>query len=147
MNTEAIVAKLEDRLASQARLVTDDPNVERTMEALLDTLGPALRQAVMDLAEQAAIEVGAQLTGAKVEVVLADGEPSLVVRHEGPEATFSSEDLAARLTVRLPSALKAAVEEAAGDEGDSINSFVIKALAGGATRTRRGRRIRETLQT
>lgn len=147
MNTEAIAAKLEDQLLAAGRLAGGDPNVEQVVDALVTAMGPALRQATMELAEQAAAELGAQLTASRVEIVLSEGEPTLVVRSDEPETTFTSDELEARMTVRLPSNLKSALEEAADDSGDSVNSFVLKTLATGTSRSRRGRRIRETLET
>jgi hypothetical protein len=147
MNTEAIAAKLEDHLVSQARLAGDAPGIEQAVEVMVDSLGPAIRQAVLELAEQAAAEVAAQLTSGRIEVVLSDGEPTLVLRSDVAEASFNSDELEARMTVRLPTNLKAALEEAADDAGDSMNSYVIKTLAGGATRGRKGSRIRETFET
>jgi hypothetical protein len=82
-----------------------------------------------------------------VDVVLSDGEPTLIVRSDAAATSFNAEELEARMTVRLPSNLKAALEEAADDAGDSVNSYVIKTLATGATRGRKGSRIRETLET
>ncbi len=147
MNTEAIAAKLEDHLVAQGRLAGDDPVVERVVDAMVASLGPALRQAVLEIAEQAATEIGAQLTSGRVEVVLSEGEPSLAYRSDVAEQSFSADDLEARMTVRLPTNLKAALEEAADDAGDSVNSYVIKTLATGAGRMRRGRMIRETFET
>ena len=147
MNTEAIAAKLEDHLVAQGRLVGADPAVEQVIDALVNGLGPAIRQAALDLAEQAAAEVGAQLTSGHIDVVLSDGEPSLVVRSDAGEPSFSTDDLEARMTVRLPTNLKSALEEAADDAGDSVNSFVLKTLATGTTRSRKGQRIRETFET
>ncbi len=147
MNTEAIAAKLEDYLVAQARLAGDDQVVDQVVEALVSSLGPAIGQAALDLAEQAAAEIGAQLTTGRVEVVLSAGEPTLVVRPETAERAFSADELEARMTVRLPTNLKAALEEAADDAGDSMNSYVIKTLATGATRSRKGSRIRETFET
>ena len=147
MNTEAIAAKLEDQLLASGRLAGSDPTVEQVVDALVTALGPALRQAVLELVEQAAAEVGAQITTGSVDVVLSEGEPSLVVRSDEVEPSFSSDELEARMTVRLPSHLKSALEEAADDAGDSVNSFVLKTLATGTSRSRRGRRIRETFET
>lgn len=147
MNTEAIAAKLEDQLVGQGRLAGDDPVVEQVVDALVGSMGPAIRQAVLEIAEQAAAEIGAQLATGKVDVVLSDGEPTLVLRSEETEQTFSTEDLGARMTVRLPANLKIALEEAADESGDSMNSFVIKTLASGTSRSRKGRRIRETFNT
>ncbi len=147
MNTEAIAAKLEDHLVVQGRLAADDPAVEQVVDALVGGMGPAIRQAVLEIAEQAASEIGAQLTSGRIDVVLSDGEPTLILRSDVNEQTFSVDDLEARMTVRLPVNLKSALEEAADDAGDSMNSFVIKTLASGATGSRRGRRIRETFNT
>lgn len=147
MNTEAIAAKLEDQLVAQGRLAGADAAVEQIIDALVGGLGPAIRQAALDLAEQAAAEVGAQLTTGHIDVVLNDGEPSLVVRNEVSPPSFGTDELEARMTVRLPTNLKSALEEAADDAGDSVNSFVLKTLASGTTRTRRGQRIRETFET
>lgn len=147
MNTEAIATKLEDQLVSQSRLAGADPAVTQVIDVLVSGLGPAIRQATLDLAEQAAAEVGAQLATGHVDVVLTDGEPSLVVRTDVVEPAFNTDDLEARMTVRLPVNLKAALEEAADDAGDSMNSFVLKTLATGTTRKRKGQRIRETFET
>ncbi len=147
MNTEAIAAKLEDQLLASGRLASSDPAAEQIIDALVTALGPAIRQATFEIVEQAAAEVGAQLTTGRVEVVLSEGEPSLVLRSEDAAASFTSEDLGARITVRLPSNLKAALEEAADDAGDSMNSFVLKTLATGTTKGRKSRRVRETLET
>ena len=147
MNTEAIAAKLEDYLIAQGRLAGDDQMVDQIVEVLVGSLAPALKQAVLDLAEQAAIEIGAQLSTGRVDVVLSEGEPTLIVRSDAAATSFNAEELEARMTVRLPSNLKAALEEAADDAGDSVNSYVIKTLATGATRGRKGSRIRETLET
>lgn len=147
MNTEAIAAKLEDYLIAQGRLAGDTPMVDEVVEVLVGSLAPALKQAVLELAEQAATEIGAQLPTGRVDVVLSEGEPTLIVRSETAATPFNADELEARMTVRLPSNLKAALEEAADDAGDSVNSYVIKTLATGATRGRKGSRIRETLET
>lgn len=147
MNTEAIAAKLEDQLVAQGRLAADDPAVERVVDALVGGMGPAIRQAVLEIAEQAASEIGAQLASGRIDVVLSDGEPTLILRSDITEQTFSADDLEARMTVRLPVNLKAELEQAADSAGDSMNSFVIKTLASGATRSRKGMRIRETFNT
>ena len=54
-----------------------DVAVEEALDHLVAALGPAIRQAAMDLAEQAAVEVRAQLPDRSVDLVLADGDPSL----------------------------------------------------------------------
>jgi hypothetical protein len=148
MNTEAIVARLESQLAAQERLAGGDPAAEAAVDALITALGPALRQATLELAEQAAAEISAQLPSGTIQIVLNEGEPGLVYQGDAPEPSFMGDDLEARMTVRLPSNLKAALEEAAAEIDDSVNSYVVKSLASSAARVRKGRRVvRETLET
>jgi uncharacterized protein (DUF1778 family) len=99
-------------------------------------LEPALKQAASTLAEQAAAEVGSQLPDHTVDVVLASGQPTLVVRSTRDVITVNTDDLGARITVRLPEELKDELEIAASDLGDSVNTFVVRALAGKAKRSK-----------
>ena len=148
MNIDAIVAKLEEQLLVGGRVAGGDPAVEPVIEALIAALAPATRQAAFEIVEQTAAEITAQLPVGRVEVVLREGEPSPVYRSDETETTtFSTDELEARMTVRLPSNLKAALEEAADSAGDSVNSFVLKTLATGTSRSRGSRRVREVFET
>ncbi len=129
MDSEGIVAQVEAAVESQLRLTGEDSVLSEAADALLGALQPALRDAVMRVAVQAAAEVSAQLPDHTVDVVLSEGEPSLVVRDQRESVTVSTDDLEARMTVRLPSELKEYLEIAAGEEGDSVNTFVIKTLS------------------
>jgi uncharacterized protein (DUF1778 family) len=120
--------------------------LEETAVALVAALRPALQQAAFRLAEQAAAEIGAQLTGYSVAVVLEDGEPSLLLREDAAASSTVAEDLSARITLRLPDSLKDEIEAAAGETGDSVNAFLVKALSSRASR-RGSRRITETFET
>ena len=148
MDTASIITELESALTTQLQFAGADPAVETAGRALIASLAPAVRTATMTLAEQAAEEVRAQLPDYSVDLVLSEGEPSLVVRspETGP-LPFSGEDLAARLTVRLPSVLKNELEQAAGDSGDSVNAYIIKTLASRAGQRKARRRITETFDT
>ena len=87
----------------------------------------------MQLARQAADEVGAQLPDHEVEVVLDGDDPSLrVTRTETPAEEVDPSDLDARITLRLPTNLKQTIEEAADLGGDSVNTYVVKTLFGSA---------------
>jgi len=124
------------------RALADDPAVDEAAAALLDALGPALRLAAMEFAQQAASEVRAQLDGHAVDVVVVDGDPALRVTATSTGAGAQpEEDLDARITLRLPPTLKRLIEDAATIDGDSVNSWVVDTLA---TRTHRaaGRRGR-----
>jgi hypothetical protein len=116
-------------------------------EALAAALRPALSSAVMELAEQAALEVGAQIPEHQVDVVLREGDPHLVVRAETGGESFVTEDLDARMTVRLPPRLKSELELAARSAGDSINAYVIRALAAKGAGAKPGKRVTGTFET
>ncbi len=150
MDVTSAITQIEAAVSHQLNLAGHDPAVEAAAEAVLAALAPAVRQTVAGLAEQAAAEVNAQLAGQRVDVVLSDGEPTLVVRSIGEEPpSFAAEDFEARLTLRLPGGLKSLVEQAASEAGDSVNSFVVKTLHAhaAAAKTRTGRRFKGTVQT
>lgn len=130
MDIEGFVDEVSAAIQAQLALGADDPMVTAAGEAVMAALGPALRQAGSALAEQAAAEVDAQLRDHTVDVVLVGGQPSLVVRPTTPPESVATDRLDARLTVRLPEELKGDLEEAAAALGDSMNTFVVKALSG-----------------
>jgi hypothetical protein len=148
MDTASIISEVEAALDTQLQVAGGEAAVEAAGQALLASLAPALRSAAMSLAEQAAEEVRAQLPDYTIDLVISDGEPSILVRSGETTRSFSGEDLAARLTVRLPDILKAELEEAAGDTGDSVNTYIIKTLSSKSGRKRRSKsRITETFET
>ena len=111
------------------------------MTSLTEALGPALRVAAFELAQQAADEVGAQLSDHTIEVVLVDGDPALrVTEARPPRDRQPSEEFDARITLRLPPSLKQLIEDAAVTGGESVNGWVVDALASRAakTKSRRG---------
>lgn len=140
MDIESVVQQVRDAAEAQLRLAGDDPAVASAGETVLTALEPAVRQAASTIAEQAAAEITAQLRDNAVDVVLSDGEPTLVVRRTGEAVTISTEECDARMTVRLPEELKDDLEVAASDLGDSVNTFVVKALAGSAEAIKRASR-------
>ena len=146
MQTEAILDAIEEAVESQLSVGDGGEAVEEAAAALMAALRPAIQQAAFRLAEQAAAEVGAQLDGYKVNVVLEEGEPSLLVREDSASRPVITDDLSARITLRLPDSLKDELEVAAGAAGDSVNAYVIKALSSRAAR-RSSRRITETFET
>lgn len=127
------------------RALGDDPAVDEAASALIDALGPALRIAAMEFAQQAAAEVAAQLADQSIDVVLADGDPTLrLSERPGVVGEPATEDLDARITLRLPPTLKRLIEDSATIDGDSVNSWVVDTLAKRTNRaTGRGRRVTE----
>jgi hypothetical protein len=141
VNVQPVLNSLHAALAGQGGLATGDPAVEAAMTHLTDALGPALRIATLELAQQAAAEVGAQLPDHTIEVVLVDGDPALRVTESraAPERP-PSEELDARITLRLPPSLKQLIEDAAVTGGDSVNAWVVDTLSSYAAKvkSRRG---------
>lgn len=151
MDARILTTKLEAAVERQLLMAGGQPEIEAAAAALLGVLEPALREAALDLAGQAAAEVAAQLPGHQVEVVVVDGEPELRVRSEGDEfvAIGSSEPLDARITLRLPPQLKELIESSAVERGESVNSWLVRALSGVTIQTSRGpgRKISGRIQT
>lgn len=156
MRLDPIFAHIEAAIEAQLRLT--DPGVAEIANSFLDAFRPALRGAFMDIAEQAAEEVTAQLGDRRVDVRLVSGDPELVVTSAplppvpppppAPPGTPGSadEDLEARITLRLPGSLKGIIEDAASDSGASINSWVVDALRSRARRSGAGSSVEESFE-
>jgi hypothetical protein len=140
MDVQSVIEQVRGVVQGQLRIAGDDPAISAAGEAILSALDPALRQAASTFAEQAAAEVAAQLPGRSVDVMLSDGQPTLMVRQIEDTVTVNTEDLDARMTVRLPEDLKDDLEDAASELGDSVNTLVVKALAGSTARRKRSSR-------
>jgi 23S rRNA U2552 (ribose-2'-O)-methylase RlmE/FtsJ len=149
MDTDIIITQMRDTIEAQMRLAGVDAAVAEAADAVLTSLEPALRQAAVTLAEQAATELGAQLPGSAVDVVISDGQPTLRIRQTDEPVTVSTDDLDARMTVRLPEDLKDDLEIAATELGDSVNTFVVRALTGSANALKRSSRasFKGTIET
>lgn len=140
MQIRPVINAVQAALAGQGPLAGGDVAVEEALDHLACALGPALRQAAMDLAEQAACEVRAQLSDRTV-----DDDPSLRITEQpaivdaGP-----TEDLDARITLRVPPSLKMLIEDAAETARASVNGWVLDALAKRARKTIPGQGFRVT---
>jgi hypothetical protein len=145
MRLEPIITQVDASIEAQLRLA--DPAVGEAATGFLEAFRPAVRAALLEVVQQAAAEVSAQLGDRQVDVRLAGGDPELVVTMaSGHDLPGTSEDLEARLTLRLPGSLKGLIEDAASSSGDSINSWVVDALKSRAKRSSVGSRVEETFQ-
>jgi Protein of unknown function (DUF1778) len=145
MQVQPIINAVQASLAAQGSLAGGDPAVEEAIDHLVSALAPAIRQAAMDLAEQAAIEVRAQLPDRTVDLVLSDGDPSLRIAESAVAAESSSaEELGARITLRVTPTLKSLIEDAAETAGASVNSWVLDALSRRARKPQHGQGFRTT---
>lgn len=148
MQTSAILHNLESALDSQLALAGADPNLEAAGRAILAALRPALKEAAFELAGQAAEEVKAQVSGQRVDLTVVDGEPTIRITPEESQIPPPvEEDFDARITLRLPPSIKEIVEQAASESGDSVNSWVVKALSRRISVARpSNRRVNETFE-
>jgi len=149
MDTSIAMNRLEAAIERHVLVAGGDTEMEAMADTLLAALEPAVHQIALDLAEQAAAEVSAQLASHEIDVVLSEGEPVLRVRLLGDDGEVSTESMDARITLRLPPTLKERVEVAADDVGESVNSWLVKTLTAQAQeRSRRGgRRISGIIET
>jgi predicted HicB family RNase H-like nuclease len=146
VHVQPVLNGLRAALVTQGALAGDDPAVEAAISSLVDALGPALRLAALELAEQAAAEVDAQLTDRSVQVTVSEGDPALRVTDAVETAAEPSrEEFDARITLRLPPSLKRLIEDSATIDGDSVNAWVVDALSRRAKRSvDPGRRVTES---
>lgn len=146
MQSISALAQLEEAITRQVNLSGDDAAVEAATAVILEVLEPTIRQIVIDLAQQAASEVAAQLPDYEIDVVMADGEPELRLRAAEIGGEVASGSYEARLTLRLPDKIKELIEDAASDTGDSVNSWVVKTLSSKTGARRTGKRVSGTIE-
>src|SRR5690242_2116765 len=110
-----------------------------TARLLADTMEPAVRLAVIDALSAMAAEVTAALDGDVVDIRVRGRDPEVVVvpashADEEPPPDEDAEDdegPVARISLRLPDALKVRAERAAAAEGLSLNAWLVRAVAAG----------------
>jgi hypothetical protein len=138
MDVSAAYTQIEAAMRHQVALAGGDPAVESAAESLLAALEPAVRAAATTLAELGSAEVSAALPDHEVEVLLREGDPVLRVRpRQVGDIDIDVGGGEARLTLRLPEALKRVVEEEADEIGESLNAWIVKTVAS-RTRAERG---------
>ncbi|HEX3408081.1 MAG TPA: toxin-antitoxin system HicB family antitoxin [Caulobacteraceae bacterium] len=118
--------------------------VEVAAERLLAALDPAVRLALMDLLSQAAAEISEQLPGVAIDVRLKGREPEFAVTGAPPEPVHEAaapaeepldtdaDDGVARITLRLPEAVKTRAEALAASRGQSLNTWLVAAARAAA---------------
>ena len=123
----------------QAAAAAGDASMVQAAERLASALDAAVRMALLEALSDAAAEITSNLDGAVVEVRLRGREPELSVTQTataepafpppGPGAPDADDDAqTARITLRLPEALKARAEAAAGRSRQSLNTWLVEAI-------------------
>jgi hypothetical protein len=142
MNLSPYVAALGRELLTAVETGGDDAAV---VERLTASMESAIRLALLEALSAAADEITRELAPGSVQVLLRGRDPEFVVTpHQvelpredaGDRGAAPADDAAGfedgattRINVRLPDKLKAAVEEAAGKEGRSVNAWLVRAAS------------------
>jgi predicted HicB family RNase H-like nuclease len=127
---------LRGELAAITRFANDE--VARAGQMLAEALDSSVQLALLDVLSAAAAEITSELDDVVVEVRLAGGEPTFVVNHtqheppaepEAPAEAAGDESGSARITFRLPDALKGRIEAAAAAQHLSVNTWLVRAAS------------------
>ncbi|MCK2220983.1 type II toxin-antitoxin system HicB family antitoxin [Actinomadura sp. ATCC 31491] len=147
MDLKPYVDRLRRDLAIAAEAGGDDARA--LAERLTSPLEASLRLVLLEVLSAAADEITRELAPGSVEVRLRRGDPDFVLTPPpsaladaeplGPATTAAPTGVAApatgeaggtaRINLRLPEHLKSQVEEAARQEGLSVNTWLVRALA------------------
>ena len=100
--------------------------LDSAVSRLIPTLAPVLRTRLLEALAEIADELKDQLPGAHLEARVQGDEIELVYIEDGSIVRESPADLNARITLRLPEDLKSRIENAAINEGISLNSWLLK---------------------
>jgi len=153
MNVTSYVSNLGREFGALAEAGGEE--AQALIERLAGSLDSAIRMTLLDALSAAADEitrdlapgsVQVRLRGRDVEFVVAlpPAGPSEVADEEVPAAANSRPDSdllvaedgpAARINVRMPEQLKAAIEDAADREGRSVNAWLVRAAAAALQRS------------
>jgi hypothetical protein len=129
------------------------------VERLTGSLESAIRMTLLDALSAATDEITRDLAPGSVELRLRGRDPNFVVTPPLTESSGGTEDAAttvdggadgelliaeegpaARINVRMPEQLKAAIEEAAAKEGRSVNAWLVRSAAAALQRPDHERR-------
>ncbi|MBA2553001.1 MAG: toxin-antitoxin system HicB family antitoxin [Geodermatophilaceae bacterium] len=144
--TQYVEALRHDLLAAAA---AGTEQTRETARLLAATLDPSARLCLVDALSALADEVTTAWDGGSVEIRMHGREPHVVVTaaesypappappppppppgaDAAPEDDVEDGSTAARITLRLPEALKTRAERAAATEGLSVNAWLVRAVA------------------
>ncbi|MGZ4130443.1 MAG: toxin-antitoxin system HicB family antitoxin, partial [Actinomycetota bacterium] len=152
MQLEPYVESIRRQLEVAAEAGGEDARA--LAERLLAPLEAAIRLALQDALADAAEDITLELAPGSVELRLRGRDPEFVVtlppaepsadagevtatdwrRRTEPRDGAEGDDSVARINLRLPERLKARVEQAAADEGLSVNGWLVRATASAVER-------------
>jgi hypothetical protein len=157
MDLTSYVSNLGREFATLAEAGGDEARA--LVERLSGSLESAIRMTLLDALSAAVDEITRDLAPGSVELRLRGRDPNFVVTAPPAEpieeaaeddpatadgGTLIAEDgPSSRINVRLPEQLKAAVEEAAEQEGRSVNAWLVRAAAAGLRHSGRDERAEQ----
>jgi hypothetical protein len=158
MDLRLYVDNIQRQLAVAAEAGGDDARA--LAERLVAPLDAAIRLTLQDVLAAAVEEITRELAPGSVELRLRGRDPEFVVTaprvdwslddrgHGDDEATEVApspsvepdEGVMSRINLRMPDQLKSRIEQAAGNEGLSVNGWLVRAATTALERTDSGRR-------
>jgi len=140
MDLERYVTDLRRQLAAVAETGGDE--ARGLAERLATSLDAAARLVLLEALSEAAGEITREIAPGSVELRLRGRDPEFAVTRapepafaevaDAPPAPEATDDAStSRTTLRLPDQLKARVERAAAEDGLSLNTWLVRAIAAG----------------
>jgi HicB family len=126
----------------EASAALGGPELKDAARLLAGALEASLQLRILDLLNEAALDLSGQIGSGHVEVRLAGREVQLVFTAEPGDTPPSDDDLTARISLRLPERLKERAEAAAAREGISVNAWLVRTIARSVERRPSGQRLR-----
>jgi HicB-like protein involved in pilus formation len=140
METSRFVDGLRADLAAAAAL--GDQAIVEAADRLARAVESSVRMHLLDALQEAAMELTAQLPSGRIDVRLSGGDVQLAYVGDEPASQTADEDPSARVTLRLSERLKTQAESAAGREGVSLNTWLVRTISAGLGRRTVGNRLR-----
>ncbi|SRR6266567_4586957 len=135
METARIIEAIQSDVAALTAL--GDEGAAEVGGRIAAAMAAPLRLRLIEAVTEAAGELDPQLPEGRVDVRLMGGDPVLVYVEDAPasgsaragRAPVEEEPSEARITLRLPESLKAAVDAAAARGGLSVNTWLVQVIA------------------
>jgi hypothetical protein len=140
METSRFVDGLRADLAAAAAL--GDQAIVEAADRLARAVESSVRVHLLDALQEAAMELTAQLPSGRIDVRLSGGDVQLAYVGDDPAPQPADDDTSARVTLRLSERLKSQAESAAGREGVSLNTWLVRTISAGLGRRTVGNRLR-----
>jgi hypothetical protein len=110
-----------------------DETVAEVADRIAAILARSAPSRILDLLSDVAAEVSAELPEGRIEIRLVGDDVEFAYVDERSHAPEPEAELSSRITLRLSDQLKARVEESAGSEGLSVNSWILRILDRGTS--------------